>query len=208
MTRLYKPDPAKTDPGTLTYGKHLSLMGILGGIAGNIDQVLLFHFVGPAQLATYNFAIAIPDQTKGPLKGLNTMVQAKFVNRSEEEIHTGMRNKILLLFVTSLSFVVLYIAAAPFVYHFLFPKYVDAALYSQIYVVSILAISLSPTGSYLVAKKKLRAQYIGNVIGSIFQIIAMTLGVIYWGLWGLIVARILTRFFNSFANFILYKITI
>lgn len=204
VTRLYQPDPAKKDPGTLTYSKHLSLMGILSGIAGNIDQVLLFHFVGPAQLATYNFAIAIPDQTKGPLKSLNTMVQAKFVNRSDSEIRSGMGTKIFWLLVSSIVSILIYVAMAPYIYHELFPKYSDAVFFSQIYIISLLTLAFAPAGSYLAAKKKVREQYILNVGGSILQIVLMVLGIMWAGLFGLVVARVTTRIINAGIIFGLY----
>lgn len=205
VIRIYKPDPAKTDPEMLTYGKHLSLMGILNGIAGNIDQILLFHFVGPAQLAIYNFATAIPDQTKGPLKTLNTMLQANFANRPTDEIHGGMRNKMFVLFVTSLAFVVLYIVFAPFIYHLLFPNYMEAVPYSQIYVLSLLAITVNPATSYLLAKKKIQEQYINTFITVTFQIVLLAGGVIFFGLLGLIGARALIRISGAFLTYILYK---
>lgn len=207
IVRLYTPDPTKTDPGMMRYAKHLSLMGILSGIAGNIDQVLLFHFVGPAQLAIYNFATAIPDQTKGPLKALNTMTQAKFVNRSDNEIRAGMRNKMLWIFLSSLVFITLYILAAPYIYGFLFPKYMEAVWYSQIYVVSLLANVLLPANSFLMAKKKIQAQYITSAAGSVFQIVALVIGVVYWGLLGLVMARVATRFVGNYITYVLYKIS-
>lgn len=205
VVRIYKPDPTKTDPGMLTYGKHLSLMGILNGIAGNIDQVLLFHFVGPVELAIYNFATAIPDQTKGPLKTLNTMLQANFANRPTDEIHSGMRNKMLMLFVTSFAFVVLYIVFAPFIYHTLFPNYMDAVFYSQIYAFSIFSVVVNPATSYLLAKKKIQEQYINTFITVSFQIILLAGGVILFGLLGLIYARVIIRVAGAFLTYILYR---
>ncbi len=206
IKNLYNPDQAKTDPGMMTYAKHLSAMGILSTIAGNIDQVLLFHFVGPAQLAIYNFATAIPDQTKGPLGMLNTMIQAKFVNRSDKEIDAGMCNKIFWLATSSISFVILYILLAPYFYGFFFPKYMVAVPYSQIYVISLLSTIFTPAGSYLVAKKRVWEQYISNAVVSLLQIASMVVGVIVWGLIGLIIARVATRLFGSILNYTLYAL--
>ena len=158
-----KPDKTKTDKGMMRYAKHLSFMKILGGIANNIDKVLLFHFVGPIQLAIYSFAIAIPDQTKGPLKMLNTMIQAKFVTRTDESIRASMRNKMIWLAISSIAFIALYILIAPYFYGFFFPNYMDAVLYSQIYVVSMLGMIVSPAASYLVAKKKVKKQYTNRI---------------------------------------------
>lgn len=204
IVRIYKPDRANTDPGMLTYSKHLSFMSILGGIAGNIDQVLVFHFVGPAELALYNFAIAIPDQTKGPLKMLNVMMQAKFANRPDKEIDTGMRNKMLWLFVSSVAFIILYVCVAPYLYAVFFPKYADAVFYSQLYAISMLSLTFAPAGSYLIAKKKVREQYIMNIASSVIQILAMAVGVIFWGLLGLVVARTFIKLAGNALVYLLY----
>ncbi len=202
--RVYNPDPTKTDSGMLTYAKHLSLMGVLSGIAGNIDKVLLFHFVGPIQLAIYSFAIAIPDQTKGPFKMLNTMLQAKFVNRSDEEIHVGMKNKMLWLAISSVAFVVAYILLAPYFYAFFFPNYIDAVIYSQIYSISMIGMIVAPAGSYFFAKKKIKEQYSNSIATSVIQIFTLVIGVMWWGLVGLIVARVLTRIGGSVVIYFLY----
>ena len=208
VVHLYKPDETKIDSGMLTYGKHLSLMGILSGIAGHIDQILLFHFVGPIQVAVYSFAIAIPDQTKGPLKMLNTMVQAKFVNRTDTEIRAGMKSKMLWLALSSVAFIALYIFIAPYFYAFFFPNYMEAVPYSQLYVLSLLGLVFFPAGSYLTAKKKVREQYINKLFMSILQIVALVVGVIFWGLLGLVISRVIIRLFGAFFIYILYIIDV
>ena len=193
------------DPHMLSYGKHLSLIGILGGIAGNIDQLLLFHFAGATDLAIYNFATGIPDQMNGPLKTLDSMTQARFANRDEADIHSSIRNKMLWLFITSIIVIASYILLAPYLYTFLFPAYAVAIPYSQIYALSLFAMIASPAVSYLSAKKKVREQYIASASISVFQIIVMSIGVMYWGLLGLIIARVLTRFFSGSINLIIYR---
>ncbi|OYV27877.1 MAG: hypothetical protein B7W98_00820, partial [Parcubacteria group bacterium 20-58-5] len=193
------------DPEMLHYGKHLSLIGILGGIAGSIDQLLLFHFAGATDLAIYNFATGIPDQIKGPLKSLDAMTQARFANREETDIHSSIRNKMFWLFLTSVIVITGYILIAPYLYLFLFPAYAVAIPYSQIYAISLFAMIASPAVSYLSAKKKVKELYVSTVVGSIFQIGAMVLGVVCWGLLGLVVARVVIRLFGSAFNYSMYR---
>jgi len=207
VIHIYAPIREKIEPGMLTYGKHLSLMGILGGITSKIDQILLFHFVGPIQLAIYSFAVAIPEQIKGPLKMLNNMIKAKFVNQSDDSIRAGMRNKMLLLFVSILIFVVTYILLAPYIYKFFFPNYVSAVIYSQIYVLSMFGLVFYPIGSYFMAKQKLREQYIGNIVISLFQIFVMVVGVIVWGLLGLIISRVIIKIAGGYFSYLIYKLS-
>ncbi len=197
---------AEHDPHMLRYGKHLSLIGILGGIAGNIDQLLLFHFAGATDLAIYNFATGIPDQMKGPLKSLDAMTQARFANRDEADIHSSIRNKMFWLFIVGSAVIVGYILLSPYLYLFLFPAYAVAIPYSQIYVISLFSMIASPAVSYLSAKKKVRELYISTVVGSIFQIVIMVIGVVYLGLIGLIVARVIARLSGSAFNYGMYRV--
>lgn len=193
VIRMYAPKKDNHDPGMLLYSKHLSFMNILLGIAGSIDEVLTFHFLGPAQLAIYSFAIAIPDQIKGPIKTLQLMLQRNYTVRPDHEIQAGMRHKSIVIFISTLLIISLYVVSAPFIYRTFFPEYTTAALYSQVYALSLVGFAFLPAGSYLVAKKRVREQYLSNTIVSILQILILVAGVTMWGLWGMIAARILTR---------------
>ncbi|PIR84926.1 hypothetical protein COU16_00195 [Candidatus Kaiserbacteria bacterium CG10_big_fil_rev_8_21_14_0_10_47_16] len=208
IQHVYTPDITRTDPDMENHAKHLSVMNILTMVAGSIDQILLFQFVGPVELAIYNFAIAIPDQTKGPLKAFNSMVQAKFVNRTNNEILSGMKNKMVWIFFASTCFIILYIVLAPYFYTFFFPNYTDAIFYSQIYVISLLALASIPADMYLVAKKRIRYQYIQNIILSLFKILSVVIGVMFWGLLGIIIARVASRLFAGLLSYTLYYISV
>jgi O-antigen/teichoic acid export membrane protein len=201
---IYKPS-GEVDPGAMGYTKHLSFMNILSGIANNIDQILVFQFIGAAELAIYNFAIAIPNQAKGPLKGLSNMMLPKFVERNEKEIQANMRHKYLIMFVTGLILAIGYIILAPYIFHAFFPKYSDSIIYSQIFAISFLAITFNPADIYFAAKRKIKEQYITTVFGSVIQIVTISIAIIYWGLLGLIIARVLVRLFMSWISAILYQ---
>lgn len=204
--RMYRPDQANDDPSMVSYAKHLSFMGILGGLAGNLDQILLFHYVGPAQLAIYNFAIGIPDQLKGPLKQLDGMLQARFANHLPASIRENMRNKSLLLFAFGIVCASVYIPLAPYLFSILFPNYMEAVPYSQLYALHFLTLPFAPSSSYLFAKRLIREQYINTALSYMFRIAFIAVGVIGWGLWGLIVAIIASRFAGGLVTYVLYRI--
>lgn len=206
VIHTYHPDSAQKDPHMLTYGKHLSAMGILAGIASNVDQILLFHFTGPVQLAIYNFATAIPDQAKGPLKTLDQMIQVQFARRSDREIRRDMGNKLLWLAVISVAGVILYIYLAPYIYKIFFPKYLDAVFYTQLYALSYLGTIFTPAVSYLTAKKKIRQQYIINISVSVLRIAGLLAGVLFGGFLGFMVALVLIRFLGIFGYYIMYAL--
>lgn len=201
----YRSQVHAQDEDMLHYSKHLSVMGIVNGIANYIDQILIFHFLGGAQLAVYNFAIALPDQLKSPAKNIGAILQPRFVAHTGREIQKNMGRKLLLMFAGSISVTVLYILVAPEIYHYLFPKYADAAKYSQLYALWMLTISLDPVSTYLVARKLTSELYINTAVYSVFQLVGVTIGVLMWGIAGVIIARILTRIAVSATNYILYR---
>lgn len=203
---VYRPEQGRKDPGMLSYTKHLSFMGILGGLANNLDQILLFQFVGPAQLAIYNFATGIPDQLKGPLKNLDSMLQARFANHFSGHIRENMRNKSLLLLGFGIVCAAIYIPLAPYIFEILFPRYMDAVPYSQVYALYLLTLPFIPSVSYLASKRFIKEQYIASVLNNSFKIIFTLVGVIGWGLWGLVWAVIAARLAGGIANHTLYRI--
>ncbi len=201
VTRKYKAD-AKLDSEILPYSKHLSLINILSIISLNIDQVLLFHYLGASQLAIYNFAIAIPNQAKGPIKSLENLIFPKFAQGDPIEIKKGLGSKIIRLFLLMILLILIYILLAPTIYQLLFPQYIKSVLYSQIFVISILGYSFWPAITYLSAKKKVAEQYWVSLISSVSQIFLSIIGIITLGIWGAIVAKIISRITNGLIGYI------
>ncbi len=200
----YNVRQGKSDPGMFSYGKHLSVMGVISGTAGTIDQLLLFHFGGAVNLAVYVFSIGILDQIKGPGKALDKMIQARFSNRSSRQIEASMEHKMLWLLAFATAGVAIFYLVAPELYKTLFPAYTDAVPFARMYALTLLGFGVAPVGSYFAAHKMLREQYILNLSGSMIQIASMVIGVIFWGIWGLVVARVFSSMLNSSIMLVLY----
>lgn len=62
------PPNEKIDATTISYGKHLSLLGVLGILAENLDKILLWHYLGGASLAIYTIAQAPINQISALFK--------------------------------------------------------------------------------------------------------------------------------------------
>ena len=201
---IYKPNN-KVDIESINYSKHLSFLGIIGTIVDNIDSILIFHYIGPVQLAIYNFAIAIPSQIKGPLKGLAGLILPKFIERDDKEIKAGMRNKILVLFVSSLAIIGLYVIVAPHIYKIFFPKYLDSIIYSQIFSFSLLAMVAIPADTYFTAKQKIKPQYFAIIGGFIIQLTFLYFGVKWGGLIGFVLAMTITKILWAIQSLLLYE---
>lgn len=192
------------DPNTISYGKHLSLMGIIPIVAAYFDRLLVFHFWGALQVAIYSIAIAPPEQIKGVLTNIHNLAFPKFSQRADSEIRAGMKDKFIRSFILGVLVVGTYIIAAPYIFHLFFPKYSASIFLSQLFSLSLLNISFGPAETYLSAKMKVKELYFVNTFTPIFQIAIMAAFTIWQGLIGLVIARIITRYVGTLLNLFFY----
>ena len=186
-----------TDARALTYGKHLSAMNILGTIAGNVDDIILFHVMGPVGVARYNIAVAPADQAKGLLSFSDPLLFPQFSKHSEEDIRRHIGKKFFWYGVFGAVIVGAYWLVTPWFFRIFLPKYTEIIFLSLLYSLSMLNAVVAPAATYLVAKRKVKEQYYLNLITYIFQIGSMAFLTVTHGLLGLIIARIATRFFGG-----------
>ena len=191
----------KEDLQTLSYGKHLSLMNIITTIAGYLDKILVFHYLGAIEVAIYSFAIAPPEHIKALLKNIQPLALPKFAQREKKELKSMVFKKMGKLCLILLPIIAFYIVVAPFLYKILFPRYLNSVLYSQIFAVSLITIiGILPLTAFQsqMAKKQL---YQWNIYGSLIQIILLFFFVYFYGLIGVILARVTSRFINLGLSF-------
>ena len=135
-------DNKNEDSSTISYGKHLSLMNVIGTVATQIDKVLVFHYLGATQLAIYAIAIAVPEQIKGILKNVSSLALPKFAEKKPEEITKTLYKKMLQMFVLLLLIVISYWFLAPFIFNLFFPQYLDSVFYSRLFIFGLLNIPI------------------------------------------------------------------
>lgn len=203
----FKPKEAEKTPFSvlnkyLEYAKHSSLRNIAANVANRADTVLIFTQLGAVELAIYSIASIVPEQIKGGFRNLATLLLPKYAKHENDTvIRKGlkMRTVQLAIFLSLIS--VLFILAAPYIYSFLFPKYPEAILYSQISALAFPAfISLLPQ-SLLQSRTEEKALYKLYTYGAIFQILATFLAISLYGVLGAIIARILYRYFFAFLSY-------
>jgi O-antigen/teichoic acid export membrane protein len=198
------PPNKEVDPKAINYGKHLSVISIIGTIANYLDSFLIFHYLGAAELAVYSLAVGPPEQIKNLLSSLTTLTFPKFAERTVTEIKKAMARKFFQLFLLACFVIGSYILIAPYFYQIFFPKYLDSVFYSKIFALSMFNMVFFPAGTFLQAKRKIKEQYWTNLLTSVFQIVIMTVFILWQGLLGLVVARILSRSFGSAINLFFY----
>lgn len=181
----------------------MSVMNILFTISQQADKLLVFHELGPIELAIYSFAVSMPDQLRALIGNIEVLAFPKFAQRSIEEIMPTLGRRLFGFTALVTVGVVGYIAIAPYVFQYLFPTYMESAFFSQLYALSLIPVaSIVPT-SLLQAHAAKRELYIFNILIPVLQVVSLWLGIAYFGLIGAIAARIFTRFASALTSLVL-----
>lgn len=190
---VYKPD-ASIGSETFAYGKHLSYMGVFTALINQLDNVLVFHYLGPVELALYSFATAIPDRAAGFLRFFSIASLPKFVERPDTDIRATIGPKLLRLAALALVSAAAYCFAAPLFFHVFFPQYADSIPYSAFYALSMVSTVGNVALTALTAKQRTRDLYIFNIVTPLIQLALQVYGILAYGLWGIIVAKTASAF--------------
>lgn len=196
---------ASIDPVAPHLGKHLSVMVVLGVIADKLDSILVFQYLGGAELAMFALATALPDTLRGSLKSVTSLVLPKFAHKTRDQLKTIIRDRTPLFLFGTIALSITYIALAPWIFKTFFPLYQAAVPLSQVYVL-IVPFSLVLSSAYFDVQSIVKERYILTAIEIVSQLIFTIVGLIFWGLWGVVVARVLARALKATATqFVLWR---
>lgn len=186
LTKKNIKQESKIDPETISFGKHLSLIGSLASLNSQVDKVILWHFLGPVPLAIYSVAMMMPDKIKDTLKIIGSLAMPKLVTKPMDELKKVVPKKTLQLFALAIPAMILYILIAPYFFKWFFPQYANSVAYSQVYALILLSYPRILSGSVLSAKQKTKELYIGALVMSpVYWILLLTF-IPFLGLWGAI----------------------
>ncbi len=195
-TQKFYKNNDNIDKDAVSYGKSLSLAYIINLLAAELDKILIFHYLGAANLAIYSLAVAPNDQIKGLMKNINSLAMPQFSQRTPEEIKKTVWRKVWILGgITSLC-VIAYIILAPFFFSLFFPKYLSSIYYSQVLSLSLIPVVMAGfMYTILESQKNERGIYSYNLYGNIFSIVLLAPFIYYFGIWGAVGSRLVSRLF-------------
>ncbi|OHA87430.1 MAG: hypothetical protein A2123_00135 [Candidatus Zambryskibacteria bacterium GWB1_40_5] len=163
-------------------------MNFFGTLANQLDKILVFHYLGAANLAIYAFSQAIPEQIKGSFKNLFNIALPKYAVLEDQDLRKSILKKTWQLMIITSVIVVAYILVAPFIFQFFFPQYTDAVIYSQIYMLGLIAIpGISLFGTYFQIKKATRTMYKLTIVSNVTTIILTFILIYNFGLKGAVI---------------------
>jgi O-antigen/teichoic acid export membrane protein len=192
------------DYEALSFAKHLSFINIFLNISAQVDKIIVFHYLGAAELAIYTYATAIPKQFRALMGLLGTLAQPKLAGRSVNEIVASIPKKFLMLLYVLGPAIIVYILLAPTIYKIFFPQYIGAVFYSQVYALILLVMgNFSDLG--LTVKQAVKEKYALNISMSILSMVSQFILVQSMGIMGVIVATIATKYITSILSYILLR---
>ena len=193
---LYKPNN-QIDESAISYGKHLSLGSIAGTVIGQLDNILVFHYLGTAELAIYAFATNIPERLNAFLKSFSGLAFPKFSVKTNAELKAGFFVKSLRFALMTAVISTIYFLFAPWAFRIFFPQYEISIAYSQIYAIMLIfgGLTILPITA-LTASGAKKEMYMYNIVSPLINIITMFTLIRLSGIWGLIYAKGITSLLN------------
>ena len=180
----------RTDEGVIRYGKHLSLLAAFSYAVNYLDSIIVFHLLGPIQLAIFSIAQAPVSRVQGVFSVIPEIALPKLAQTEPGIMKRELPRKILKAMLITVPIALAYIVAVPFFFRWFLPQYIDSIPFAQVlgiplawYPGVLMNRALSAAG----ATKKL---YIYNTAVSAVQLITIFVGVYLFGIAGAVVGRV------------------
>lgn len=195
------PPNSLEDSDAIRYGKSLSFLGTFKAVVMQLDKVLVFHYLGAAELAIYFFATAPIDQLRAMLSSLAELAFPKFSRSSEQTLRTTLLPKLLQFeFLVLVPLVIGYILCIPFVFPIVFPAYRESVLFTQLYALSLLFFPALMLSTALLAQKKEYELWTTRIVSPILRLVILIPAVQWWGLSGMIIGVVVVFAFDCMLN--------
>ncbi len=184
------------DPHLYSYGTNLSFFQVATRIISSIDQIILFHFLGPIQVAIFALAQALPTRIQSILRISGSLAFPKFAGKDIKDIAPALLQKMYVFGGIILLGCFIFVATVPYVFEYLLPKYIESIKYSQVLIFYTLSAITYPFGSLLFAQKKIKETYTVTAVNFSSKIIAIIILVPLYGVWGAVYGTVISSFAN------------
>ncbi|NTW27558.1 MAG: oligosaccharide flippase family protein [Candidatus Moranbacteria bacterium] len=195
IEKRYKPNNI-TEDDAIRHGWHLSLIQAIVSISGNIGNIGLAHFLGNISLAVYAIAIGPIEQIRS-LIGINDLLYMPKFSNDDWEIPKFREFfiKIAPFVVVLVAVTACYIFLIPYLFKYIFPKYMDAVFYSQLYSIMLVPSAIGMVLNNIIKSKMLiKEQHLINYLNSALSFVLNIPAIYFFGIIGLIFATIINKF--------------
>ncbi len=180
----------------------LSFNAALNSAGGSISGVVVFNRLGAESNAVYSLALALVDFVSGII--ISTFSKSLLILSRMTKDKLGDREKVSYIkslfkkyFSLSLLATICSIIALPWIYKFLFAKYLFSYQYAVVYSVSLLAITFAPAAQFFMEKRNFKVVNTIQIIVLFLNLVSVFFASMYFGVWGAIVVAILMKFVGN-----------
>jgi len=185
----------KKEKTTISYGKHLTLNQAVINILPFADKIVVASLLGFVDLAVYSIAVPLSEKLKKLVMALNNVIFPDLVRMKPKNCYAIIKNKAIYVILFSSIIAFIGILLAPFIIDFLYTKeYSAAILYIQILLISLVITTTSLLlYNALQAQKAIKELYFYNTSITFFEIITMIIMIIFFGLLGAVITKVISR---------------
>lgn len=209
VLKIYKPDTNNIDKEVeienKRYARHLSVMGFFSLVASEIDKLLLWHFAGPVQVAIYSLALTPVNELKNLTENIFPLALPKFANKDISEVKKRIPFRILQMTLIILPIIIIYILLVPFLFKFLFPKYMESIIYTQLLALILILQSKGFIETLFTAHAKVKQKYLTTFVSSLFKIILFVILIPQYGILGIIYSVLLSELLSYAFTIYLFR---
>jgi O-antigen/teichoic acid export membrane protein len=176
------------DAETYRIGKHYSIMSIPGILSDHLDKMVIYFFLGPADVAIYAFAMMPIYQSMGYIGNIMRISMPKFAQKSFSDVQKHLPNKLFRLFLLFCLLTIVLISILPYFFQILFPNYTDAVIYAQVASIALIFQFYQVIIFAMMAHVKTKELYIFRFVQPAIQLFALICLLPFFGLWGAVIA--------------------
>lgn len=195
----------KEDKEVMGMGKHLTYTQVISTIVNNIDKILILKLLSPVDLAIYLFALLPTEQLRNSLSVFTRLAFPKLAEKEKSTLKKTLPQKVFRFMLILIIPVILYITLLPYLYKLIFPNYSESILYAQIFALTLFLFPQRLFGSSFVTLNKKKEVYLQRTITPLIKLFLFVVLIPQYGLIGAIYSLIISKVFNSFLLFYLFK---
>jgi O-antigen/teichoic acid export membrane protein len=188
----------------VSFGKHLTLINAINQITNQLDQIIIWHFLGPVQVAIYSFAKMTMQKIRTAIHP-GILLLPKLSEKNIKKIKKELITKFFKSFLFFIPFTLIFITILPFAFQIIFPQYTDSVPYTQILSLSFLLIPFSLIKYSLTADNRTKDLYLINVLGNSLKIILFFLLIPSLGIWGIVISILSAQLLDALFSFYLFQ---
>ena len=196
------------DEAAITYGKKLTGIQAIGIAALRFDKLIIGVALGYSELAAYSIATMIANLPTVLLASVSQTIFPKTATMDEKVAYSEVKRRLPWLLAGMVIVCGIGALLCPYVIPWLYSsKYLDSVLYTQLLFIPMILGTLATVlrRGALQAQRKTRELFKLNLSVSVFELMAMVLLALNFGIIGIVAAKALARTFDSVYSWILTR---